>query len=318
MASTYRSILITGANGFVGSWLQRALRQTRPDLHIIPIGSPGESAAVESLDVRNGQAVFDLIDRIRPDVLIHLAAVSSVPTSNSFQRLTWDVNLTGTMNLAEAVIKHAPYCRFVFVSSSEVYGRTFNTAHRPVTEEMLLDPMNPYAAAKASADIFIGQMANSGLRAVRMRPFNHTGPGQTEVFALPSFAAQIVRIEKGLAPPVLKVGNLEAKRDFLDVRDVVAAYLAAIDPNRELEPGVVLNIASGEARRMGEVLDELLGRTKAQIEVETDPGRMRPSDIACAVGDASRARRTLDWRPQVPWSQTLDEILARLRATLVA
>lgn len=161
----------------------------------------------------------------------------------------------------------------------------------------------------------IGQMARDGLKAIRVRPFNHTGPGQTERFAIPAFAAQIARIEAGVQEPVIRVGNLDARRDFLDVRDVVDAYLRlALSPD-PFEPGLVLNLASGTARRIGDVLDELLSLARVSIRLETDPSRLRANDTPFAIGDASRIRELIGWKNRTPWSATLADVLAFWRGT---
>ncbi len=168
--------------------------------------------------------------------------------------------------------------------------------------------MNPYATTKAAADLLLGEMAEAGLQAVRFRPFNHTGPGQSTAFAVPSFAAQIAAIERGEREPVMRVGNLDARRDFLDVRDVVEAYLLAATAS-SLPRGVVLNLASGEPRRIGDVLDALLRLSSVAIRVERDPALMRPSDVPVTAGNAARARALLGWRPSIPWETTLRDVL---------
>ena len=307
-------ILITGANGFVGSWLMRALRTTYAEENLVPVGSLDEVQTTLNIDVRDADGVRSLVRLVRPDVVVHLAAVSNVPTSTSHKRMTWDVNMTGTMNLAEAVLDYVPSCRFIFISSSEVYGKSLNLSAVPVDENTMLDPLNPYASAKAAADLLLGQMAHSGFSTIRMRPFNHIGPDQSEIFALSSFAAQIALIEEGMVPPVIRVGNLESKRDFLDVRDVVRAYMMVIDPNRDIAPGSIFNLASGVSHVMRDALDGLIGRARCRVSIEVDLGRMRPSEIPAARGDASKAHRELGWAPTISWDQTLDDILAWQRA----
>ena len=173
--------------------------------------------------------------------------------------------------------------------------------------------MNAYAASKAATELFIAQMARHGLRASRLRPFNHIGPGQSDRFALASFVAQIVNIESGRQEPVLSVGNLDAKRDFLDVRDVASAYLKAMVA-ANLDQGAVLDIASGEARRIGDILETLLKRAKVAIRVVLDPARLRAVDIPIAVGDSGLARDFLAWAPKIPFEQTLADMLQAQRA----
>ncbi|WP_333835303.1 GDP-mannose 4,6-dehydratase, partial [Rubrimonas sp.] len=167
-------------------------------------------------------------------------------------------------------------------------------------------------------DLLVGQFAEEGLDAIRFRPFNHTGPGQDERFVAPAFAAQIARIEAGKAPPAIRVGNLDAERDFLDVRDVVEAYASALLGARSIAPGTVINLASGAPRRIRDLLDALRARARAPVAVETDPTRLRPSDTPRTAGDAARARAMLDWAPRIPWETTLDDLLADWRARIGA
>lgn len=312
-------ILLTGAGGFVGAWLLRALqaRQT-PDQRIFALGRPGEvgSPAAETLqlDITERAGVEEMIKRLCPTVILHLAAVSAVHEAGRAPRHAWDVNLYGTMNLADAVLKYCSEARFIFVSSSQVYGEGSRVRHGLLDESAPLDPSNPYAASKAAADLMVGQMARDGLKAIRVRPFNHTGPGQTERFVIPAFAAQIARIEAGTQEPVIRVGNLDARRDFLDVRDVAGAYLRlALSPG-PFDPGLVLNLASGTARRIGDILDELISLARVSIRLEVDPSRVRANDTALAIGDATRIRGLLGWEIQTSWPTTLADVLGFWRA----
>ena len=298
-------ILVTGAGGFVGGWLLNAL-------------PPGWRVAAPPLDVRDEAAVDSLVRDLRPTGVVHLAALSHVQESRALARETFDVNFTGTMVLAEAVLRHAPAARFLFVGSSEAYGDTFNAWSRPLDESAPLDPANPYAASKAAADLLVGQMARDGLQAVRFRPFNHTGPGQSPRFAVPAFAQQIARIERGLQEPELRTGNLEPLRDFLDVRDVVAAYVAALTRPEPLAAGTIVNLASGVPRRIGDILRDLCALARAPVRVVPDPARMRPNDTPLAAGDAARARELLGWRPRIAWSQTLADVLEAAREASAA
>ncbi|WP_250645688.1 GDP-mannose 4,6-dehydratase [Methylobacterium durans] len=189
--------------------------------------------------------------------------------------------------------------------------------HEPLDETALLDPTSTYAASKAAADLMIGQMVRDGLRAIRFCPFNHTGPGQTEAFVTPAFAAQIARIEAAQQPPVVRVGNLEALRDFLDVRDVVEAYVQGIvRPN--LPSGAIYNIASGVPRRIADILYSLLAQARVAITVEADAARMRPNDTPLAIGSSSRAAVDLGWRPRITWEATLADTLAYWRSKIAS
>jgi GDP-4-dehydro-6-deoxy-D-mannose reductase len=267
------------------------------------------------LDITDAAQVRAAIRSVRPSAVVHLAAVAALQEARLDPERTFRINLSGTLNIAAAVMQEAPDARFLFISTSEIYGGTFKTRCDALDETALLDPTNPYAASKAAADLLIGQMARDGLRSVRLRPFNHTGPGQSTAFVVPAFAAQVARIEAGLQPPVLQVGNLDALRDFLDVRDVVDAYVRAIFVP-DLAGGQILNIASGVPRRIGDALDGLRALARREIRIEPDLARMRPNDTPLAIGDAARARAILGWAPGIAWETTLADTLAFWRETV--
>ncbi len=303
-------VLVTGAGGFVGSWLLRRLSSAFPggvEVTALGYGTPG-GGAVPELDITDAAAVDALVNRLRPGAVVHLAAVASAAEAREGARRAWDVNLYGTMNLAEAVMRHAPEARFIFAGSSEAYGGSFKLNDGILDEDAALNPRNAYATTKAAADLMLGQMAEENLRAVRFRPFNHTGPGQSVRFVVPAFAAQIAAIERGEQPPVIRVGNLEARRDFLDVRDVVDAYGLAISASA-LPRGVVFNLASGIPRRIGDILGTLLSMSHVPIRVEQDKHLMRASDSPVTAGTARRATELLGWRQAIPWETTLHDVL---------
>lgn len=320
-------ILITGANGFVGRWLREELQSALPpSARIISTfkgggnsdisRSQGTEVAIE-LDIEDEQAVDEVIETWRPNVVIHLAAVSHVLEASASPKQTFAVNLNGTIALACSVRKFCPTALFINIGSSEVYGSSFIGANAPLDEETLLAPTNVYATSKAAADLFIGQMAKSGLQSVRFRPFNHTGPGQAENFVVSGFAAQIARIEKGLQPPTIKVGNLEARRDFTDVRDIVSAYVtAALSPPERFAGGVILNLSSGTARRIGDILESLLAMSQVKIQIVEDPARMRASEVSYVAGSSAKAGRLLQWSPQIPWETTLCSVLDYWRVSV--
>lgn len=291
-------ILITGAAGFVGRHLSAALSAAYPNANLVTPGT----------DVRDAAAISAVVQDTSPEVCVHLAAVSTVAAAARDEAQTWQVNLHGTLHLARAILRHAPHCVMLFVSSSDAYGSSFRQGI-PVTEDTALAPMNIYGATKAAADLALGSMALQGLRVVRLRTFNHTGPGQAAEFVVAAFARQIARIVAGLQPPLLQVGNLDAWRDFLDVRDVCRAYVACIARRDTLAPGTILNLASGQARRIGDVLSELQGMAGVEIEVRVDQSRVRESDLRLACGDATRARELLGWVPATPWNMTLRDVL---------
>ena len=294
-------ILLTGASGFVGRHLTASLSATYPDATLI----------TPRIDVRDATAIAAAVAAASPEVCIHLAAVSTVAAAARNEDQAWQVNLHGTLHLARAILQHAPDCVMLFVSSSDAYGSAFRAGTR-VTEDTALAPMNVYGASKAAADLALGSMAMQGLRVVRLRAFNHTGPGQSAEFAVAAFARQIARIAAGLQPPSLQVGNLDTWRDFLDVRDVCRGYVACIARRDTLAPGTILNLASGQARRTGDVLRDLQVMAGVEIEAMVDRSRVRQSDLRIACGDATRARDMLGWAPAIPWNVTLQDCTRRL------
>lgn len=303
-------ILITGANGFVGRTLCSLLKERGQ--HVIAVThSESNLPSTEHVqcDVRNAEAVQEAIRRTTPTHVIHLAALCHVPTSFASPQETWQTNVIGSVNLLEALHRHAPGAFTLFVSSSEVYGAGFGHGH-PVREDSPCLPMNPYAASKLAAEIAFQEYFQRGQSGVIARPFNHIGPGQSADYATASFAQQIALIEAGLQPPRLKVGNLEASRDFLDVRDVCDAYLALLGlAERDGDHSRCFNVASGKPLPISNVLEILLSLSHAQIEVESDPQRMRPSDIPYAAGDCSALIAETGWKPQRSLTETLGALL---------
>jgi nucleoside-diphosphate-sugar epimerase len=293
-----RAILVTGASGFVGQHLMPALAAAFPDAVL----------ATPKMDVQDVAQVGDAVRAIKPEVCVHLAAVSAIGAARQAPDHAWKVNFHGTLNLAWALSQHAPTCQMVFVSSADAYGASFKAGHA-LDESAALAPLNVYGHTKAAADFVLAGMAAQGLRVVRLRPFNHTGAGQSADFVVPAFARQIARISAGLQAPVIEVGNLETWRDFLDVRDVCAAYVACIARRDELAPGTILNLASGQARRVRDVLNDLASLAGVELTVKVDASRVRETDIRLACGDALRAQALLDWKPAIPWAQTLQDIL---------
>ncbi len=301
-----RRILVTGASGFVGSHLLPELRRSFPAAELTVCG---EDPSMLGVEISDAAAVDALVAAVRPDACVHLAAIAAIPAARRDPQQAWRVNLHGTLALAGAVLRHVPACSFLYISSADIYGRSFRSG-KPLDESAAPAPTNTYGATKAAADLAVGAMAAEGLRAVRLRPFNHTGPGQSAAVVVPAFARQVARVAAGLQPPVLQVGALDPWRDFLDVRDVCAAYLACLQRPDALEPGIILNIASGTPRRIGDVLDDLLRLAGVQARVETGSALLRPADIPLACGDATLARRLLGWAPERHWQDTLRDVLA--------
>jgi GDP-4-dehydro-6-deoxy-D-mannose reductase len=307
MAFVPGRILLTGASGFVGRHLTACLAAAYSDATLM----------TPAIDIRDAAAVAAAVKEAAPEICIHLAAVSSVSNAERDADQAWQVNLHGTLHLARSILCHVPQCQLLFVSSADAYGGSFRTALQ-VTEDAALAPLNVYGATKAAADLALGSMAAHGLRVVRLRSFNHIGPGQSAQFAVAAFARQIARIDAGLQPPTLRVGNLDTWCDFLDVRDVCRGYVACIAQRDALAPGTILNLASGQSRRIGDVLHELQAMAGIEVEVQADHSPVRESDLPVACGEASRARQMLGWAPTTPWTTTLRDVLEDWRGRVVS
>lgn len=310
MASQHR-ILVTGGAGFVGKWLMPALRKVaeRDTVDVVSAGR-GKSCDVD-LDVVDSRAAVRVIRSLQPTAVIHLAAIAAPLEARKNPSLAWGVNFQGTINLASAVLDESPACRFVYVGSSEAYGQSFIQAgDLGVDEERPLKPMTVYGATKAAADIAVGQMHYDGLRAIRFRPFNHTGPGQTESYVVPAFARQIARIEAGLSNPVIEVGNLNAYRDFLDVRDVVDAYaMAALGKGGDKVLGRVYNLSSGKVTQISAIVEILIRLSKLKIEVTVSQDKVRGNDVKVAKGHSNAVGRDFGWAPKISFEQTVAAVL---------
>jgi len=249
----------------------------------------------------------------RPDVIFHLAASSSVAGSWDTPAEMIQVNVMGTLHLLEAVRQLDLDAPLVLACSAEAYGLV-REDELPIREEQPFRPVSPYAVSKAAVDLLGFQYHQTfRLRTIRMRFFNHCGPRQSARFVISSLARQIAEIEAGLRPPRIQVGNLDARRDFVDVRDAARAYWVAAE---RCAPGEAYNVASGRARSIREVLDGMLSLSDAMVEVEFDPGRTRPSEIEVLVGDATRFRAATGWSPEIPLERTLADTLGYWRSAL--
>lgn len=306
-------VLITGANGFVGPHVERALRAAcGAEIEIIATSKAGGEhpyfGEMDALDVTDATAVHTTIARNSPSHVLHLAGVAAVASAATQPEMAWAVHVGGTRNVAHAILDCAPRCWLLNVGSGLIYGDTAKSG-QPLNETAVLAPVDDYGVTKAAADLALGALVRRGLKVVRMRPFNHTGAGQSESFVIPAFAMQIARIEAGLAEPVLRVGNLDAERDFLDVRDVAHAYALTLQHTGDFQPGVILNIASGIPCRIGDLLQTLLAQSRISITAEHDQARMRASDLPRIIGDAARAREVLAWSPEFRLGDTLNTVL---------
>jgi GDP-4-dehydro-6-deoxy-D-mannose reductase len=315
-----RRVLVTGVTGFAGSHLVDYML-TRNDCEIFGIQrwrSPLENIqhvqdriTLVECDLRDASFTRDTLERTRPDWIFHLAAQSFVPTSWSAPTESLTTNVLGQLNLFEAVRRIGLSCRIQIACSSEEYGMVFAN-ELPIRETNPLRPLSPYAVSKVAQDLLAYQYWMSWkVDCVRTRGFNHEGPRRGPVFVASDFAKQIADIEKGRKPPVLHVGNLEAQRDFTDVRDMVRGYWLALE---KCEPGEVYNLCSGKAYSIRQVLDLLLGMTKAKIEVRQDRMRLRPSDVPVLIGDRTKFTQATGWEPTIPFETTLQDMLDFWRA----
>ncbi len=315
--------LITGVTGFVGSHLADYILENFPEEKIFGIKRwRSKTENIEHLknkiqfyecDIKDAHNVYEVVDKIQPDKIFHLAAQSYVPASWEAPAETLATNILGQCNILEAVKKvkekEQNYDQVILIAgSSEEYGLVY-PQEIPIKETNPLRPLSPYGVSKVCQDLLACQYWYSyKIKVIRSRAFNHSGPRRGEVFVDSNFAQQIARIEKGLQEPVIEVGNLEAKRDFTDVRDIVRAYWLAVD---KCQPGEVYNICSEKAFSIQEVLDKLLSlSTKKGIEIRQDPSRIRPSDVPILVGDCTKFRQATNWQPKIDYfNQTLLDML---------
>jgi len=285
--------LVTGAAGFVGRHLVPRMQREGWQVRAVD----------RELDVRDADAVAGCVAELAPRAIVHLAAQSSVAQSSDAPEASARINYLGACNLLEAVSRHAPRARVLLVGSGEQYGPA-EPGGAPWNEAAPLRPRSPYARSKACADLLGAGYAARGSDVVRVRAFNHTGPGQSDVFVLASFARQAALIAAGRREPEIAVGNLDSVRDFLDVDDVVDAYLRLLDPR---VPAGAYNVASGVGRRIGALLDALRAEAGIEARVRVDPARVRPADAS--VGDAAKLRAATGWAPRVPFELTLRRLL---------
>lgn len=257
-------------------------------------------------DLSDESKLFEIIDRVEPDGIVHLAAQSKVKEAWDDPVGTLQTNTYLTIALIEAVKRFAPRCKVITAGSSEEYGWTGKLGS-PLTEEDACLPQNPYAASKLAAGQLALQIAGRNeLNVIHVRPFNHFGPGQREGFVVSDFASQVARIENGMSPPVMKIGNLEAERDFTDVRDVVAAYISLIEA--EVDSGVY-NICTGNPVKIERILRSLLSLSKVPIDIQTDSTKMRISEVPLFVGSSEKLFQATGWKPSRQFEESISETL---------
>ncbi|MBN2168074.1 MAG: GDP-mannose 4,6-dehydratase [Actinobacteria bacterium] len=306
-----KKALVTGADGFVASHLLGLLAsETDWDLHGIglkdDLSEEVKDVSYRVVDITDYNLLSAYVRSLVPDVVFHLAAQPSVALSWENPVRTYEINLFGQLNLLEAIHESCKEISVLITCSSEEYGKV-TPEMVPIKESTELKPCSHYAVSKVSQEM-MGLMYEQALgwRVMVTRGFNQAGPGQSPDFAVSSFARQISLIEAEKIPPVLRVGNLDALRDFIDVRDTARAFLAIMENGRG---GSVYNICSGTARKISEILEMLLGMTDVEITVENDPCRQRPSDIPVLEGDGSRLLEEVGWKPVIPIEQTLRDTL---------
>jgi GDP-4-dehydro-6-deoxy-D-mannose reductase len=292
-----KRVWVTGAGGFVGRVLVPALQAAGAEV------TPTD----DDLDVRDPALMTATLRRLQPAAVIHLAAMSSVAASMKDARNVYDVNFQGGRALLTAAEEAAPETRILLIGSGAIYGSSEPGA-APFDESAPLRPASPYAWTKACTDLLGAHYASRGLDVVRVRPFNHTGPGQSDAFVAASFARQLAEMEAGKREPVMRVGNLDSIRDFLPVEDVVDAYVRLLDPD---VPAETYNVASGEGTSAGDILGQLVASSSVSPTVEVDPERVRPTDVA--VGDAKKLSQATGWSPSGRLSDTLAALLDHAR-----
>lgn len=310
---------MTGGTGFVGRNLAprvavAALHAERRVLLRSKSASAPEGWDAEYGELADETRIAEIMSEMKPDLVIHMAAQASVGQSHNASEATWAVNFDGSFAIAKAVARHSPDATFFFTSSAEVYG--LSLCDGPVDEEAPLRPQNCYARSKVATELMLTDVLPKTSRLVIARPFNHLGAGQDERFVMASLAAQICRIEAGLQEPVILVGNMDAARDFLDVKDVCDAYIHLLELAPRLQKHSVFNISTGQAHKVRELLEMLVEASSARFSVEVHPQRLRPNDIPSAIGLNAKIVDATGWRPNRPLSETLSDLLAGERLRL--
>lgn len=301
--------LIIGAAGFVGSYLIDEMHSCGMDVYATKLSHEQlahANAKIYDLDILDREAIVTLLLEIRPDYIFHLAAQSSVGLSWKNPGLTVDVNIKGSINVMDAVRELYYKPRVLLIGSGEEYGH-IRPGETPIREDNLLRPGNIYAATKACQNM-IGSIYSQAydMQLMMVRSFNHIGPGQAPMFVVSDFCKQVAEIEKGLREPVMYVGNLAAKRDFTDVRDVVKAYVKLIEKG---VPGETYNMGSGHAVEIRRILDMIISLSDKEIRVEIDPNKIRPVDVPIIEADITKLHELTGWEPQIGLEQTIRDTL---------
>lgn len=305
--------LIIGGAGFVGGYLAKHLLTLGHEVAITKIPSEQTAAAgvsVYDLDIRDQDAVSEVLKNVRPDMVFHLAAQSSVAVSWKHPQLTADINIKGILNVLDGLRRYGGNPRVLLVGSGEEYGYVL-PEETPVRETNPVRPGNIYAATKACQNM-VGRIYAQAydMDLVMVRPFNHIGPNQSPVFVTADFCKQVAEIEAGKREAVIRVGNLNVRRDFTDVRDVVRAYALLV---RKGQAGETYNVGSGQAVKIGDILRTILDQSTASIRVEVDSEKLRPADVPVMEADISKVQRLTGWKPQISLEQTIEDMLGYWR-----
>jgi len=302
-----KTVLVTGSEGFVGSHLIKALDRLKYE--VVPACLPQllpKKGKYVPLDVLNLDLAIEVFKQHDPDIVFHLAAVSSVAKSFRDRPTAYSTNIAGTANLLEATKSLKKNPRFFFVSTCEVYG-----GGEHLSEDAPIILKNPYAVSKYSAELICNDYQRDGLDCVIIRPFTHTGPGQAESFVLPTVAKQVSEIEKGKRAPLIELGNVEAKREFLNVKDIVSAYGLAIEKCTGEE---TYNIAGGKGYTISDVVSIFAALSKKTFDLKVNPTKMRKNDIPVLLGDGEKFAHLTGWSPKVKIEKTVEDLLNYWRA----